>query len=237
MENRELLISLAIKYNGEYSLIKKAIENNEICELRECRNCITILDKEYPKRLLDLKRPPYVLFYKGDINLLNEESIGIVGSRKPCDYALRATREVVLNRRDKVVISGMAKGIDACAHKYADRTIGILGCGINYIYPYCNKDLFKEVEKKGLLISEYPDKSLPYAYHFPFRNRLIAALSDEVYIMEVHEKSGTITTVNESLELGKDIRVLPYDVFNESGSYNNYLINEGALMINIKIDK
>lgn len=234
MRNREFLISLAIKYAGDYNLISKAIINNETVEEVICDRAICIIDKEYPKCFLNLKYPPFVLFYKGDISLLKKEMIGVVGSRKPCEYAIEATKKLVVNNKDRVIVSGLAKGIDRIAHLYAEKTIGILGSGIDYIYPRTNLDLFKRIEREGLLISEYPANVLPLAHHFPFRNRLIAALASQVYIMEAHEKSGTTTTINEALELGKDIKVLPFDVFNSSGYYNNYLIQEGSQIISIE---
>ena len=194
-------------------------------------NAITILDEIYPKSFLDLKSPPYVLYYKGNLDLLKGDKIGVVGSRKPCDYSIKCTKNLILNNQDKIIVSGLAKGIDAYAHYYAKKTIGILGCGIDYIYPKCNYELIKRVERNGLILSEYPLDTKPYAYHFPFRNRLIAALSKVVYVMQSNIKSGTVTTVNEALELGKEIRVLPYDAFDLNGIGNNTLINEGASMI------
>lgn len=226
--NKELLISYSFYYQGEYDKIIKAINQNADVPIVNVNNAITIFDKEYPKQLLNLKYPPMVLYYKGNLDLLNQEAIAIVGSRNPCEYALNATKALVLANQDKVIVSGLAKGIDACAHTYASKTIGILGCGIDYIYPRCNYDLIKRMEKEGLIISEYPSMSKPLGYHFPFRNRLIACLSSKTYVMQSSLKSGTMTTVNEALELGKEVRVLPYDIFNEQGDNNNHLIYEGA---------
>lgn len=227
---REQLIALAIKYHGEYFSIEKALKNNETITTDQKLDAITILDNEYPEKLLDLNYPPFVLFYKGDISLLNETCIGVVGSRKPCEYALKATKGLCINS-DEVVVSGLAKGIDACAHLNARRTIGILGCGIDYIYPYVNRELIKDVKARGLVISEYPGLSEPLGFHFPFRNRLIVALSDRLYVMQSAMKSGTMTSVNEALNLGKEVRVLPYDIFLEEGVHNNRLIYEGATPI------
>ena len=229
--NREKLISYSFYYSGEYDKILKAIDLNENLPLVNCDNALTIFDEQYPKRLLELKYPPFVLYYKGNLDLLNGDSIGVVGSRNACDYALKATQCLVKANIDKIIISGLAKGIDACAHTYANKTIGILGCGIDYIYPRCNYELIKRVEKEGLVISEYPGFAKPLGYHFPFRNRLIACLSDKLYIMQSSTKSGTMTTINEALELGREIRVLPYDVFDINGISNNNLINEGAILI------
>ena len=195
-------------------------------------NAITILDEEYPKKLLELKYPPIVLYYEGDISLLKEESIAIVGSRVPCDYSLKAC-ELLSKKAKDVVVSGLAKGIDACAHRNASRTIGVLGSGINYYYPYENKSLIDKMKRENLVLSEYPDRVKPLSFHFPFRNRIIAALSKIVYIMETGEHSGTMTTVNEALELSREIKVLPFDIFTNKGIGNLKLIHEGADIIDI----
>lgn len=229
--DRKKLISYSYFYEGDYNKIVKAIKTDkEVAEV-EIDNCITVFDKEYPKRLLNLKYPPFVLYYKGDLSLLNKDSIAVVGSRLPCEYSLRATKGLSIHYADKVIVSGLAKGIDACAHQYANKTIGVLGCGIDYIYPICNKDLFLQIERNGLIISEYPDLVRPLAYHFPFRNRIIAGLCSSMYIMESKANSGTMTSVNEALELGVDVKVLPYDIFNEHGYNNNHLLAEGAICI------
>lgn len=232
MGKREELIALSLKYDGEYFKIVEAIKNEEPIKGVSIENCITIFDKEYPKCLFDLKYPPLVLFYKGNLSLLKDENIiGIVGSRKPGDYSLNATEYVINKNKDSTYISGLALGIDAKVHEYSDKSIGVLGCGIDYIYPSCNKYLYNKLIKNGLIISEYPGYVKPLGYHFPFRNRIIAGLSKEVNIMELTERSGTMTTVNEALELGKEIKVLPFSVFSDSSIYNNRLIKEGGTII------
>lgn len=229
MNNKDQLISLAIKYAGNYESIKKAILKNEKIKQTCNHNCLTIFDKDYPLELFDLAKPPLVLFYKGNINLLKKDKISIVGSRFPSDYAMKITSLYVNKiKNDTVIISGLAKGIDACAHLNAKMTIGILGCGIDYIYPKENFALYKKIEKEGLLLSEYPSLIEPKAYHFPFRNRIIAALGKELIVMEAKNKSGTLTTINEALILGKNIKVLPFQILDERGKFNNYLIQEGA---------
>lgn len=231
MGNREKLIAYAYKYEGDYFKILKAIETKEEIDEIKDSNAITIIDREYPKELLELKYPPFVLFYKGNLELLKKEKIGIVGSRNACEYALKATELLTCKNNGLVIVSGLAKGIDGKAHEIADYSIGVLGCGIDYIYPYENIELYKKLIKQGLLLSEYPAKTKPLAYHFPFRNRIIAGLSRTIYVMQSSQKSGTVTTINEALELQKDVKVLPFSIFDEDGNYNNYLINEGALII------
>ena len=226
--NREKLIAYSFYYGGEYGKILNAIREEKEIDGRECDHAVTIMDDNYPSSFLELRYPPFVVFYKGNIELLKRKTIAIVGSRSPCEYALKATRALSLHWQDRVIVSGLAKGIDACAQENAKQTIGILGCGIDYIYPACNRDLIKKVGRDGLVLSEYPGLVKPYAGHFPFRNRLIAALAERVYIMQSSVRSGTMTTLNEALELQKEIRVLPYDIFCREGIHNNRLIYEGA---------
>ena len=232
MEKREELIALSLKYDGDYFKIVEAIKKQEPIKGINIENCITIFDDDYPRGLLDLKYPPLVLFYKGNRSLINDNSIiGIVGSRKPSSYSLKAVEHIVDKRKDNIYISGLALGIDAKVHDYSNKSIGVLGCGIDYIYPGANRFLYEKLKNNGLIISEYPGKVKPLGYHFPFRNRIIAALSNEVNIMELSERSGTMTTVNEALELGKEIKVLPFSIFSDPNIYNNKLINEGASII------
>ena len=234
--DRTKLIKYAIACGGEYDDIIKAInEGMNVDNVSvEGINAITIYDEAYPKELLELKFPPFVLFYKGNLELLKEDKIGIVGSRNPSDYSKRATSKIATFTSD-VVVSGLAKGIDTTAHSCASRTIAVLGCGIDYVYPLDNKYLFYILSnsKNGLILSEYPGLTKPLGYHFPFRNRIISALSHTLYVMECKQKSGTMTTVNEALELGRNVEVLPFDVFADKEIYNNTLISEGAQIIKL----
>ena len=232
--DRKILIAYAKKYQGNYDKILKAIANKEMIEPEDDKRAITILDEEYPAAFLSLSDPPFVLFYKGDLNLLKKQCVGIVGSRRVSEYSLKATKTIAKALSLKyVIVSGMAKGIDRLAHLEAIHSgiIGILGSGIDYIYPYANKDLYELMGNKGLLISEYPDHTIPYAKHFPFRNRLIAALSDKIFVMKSDIKSGTMTTVDKALKLGKEVYVLPYRIDDDDSLGNNLLIYEGAEII------
>ena len=239
--NREKVIAYSLMCNGEYDQIVKAIQkqlevpeyiNKQVKAIAD--TVITIFDNEYPKCLMELKYPPMCLYTKGDKTLLNNENskIAIIGSRQPTSYSLDAVKLLCNQKKDKVIVSGLAKGIDACAHENASKTIAVLGCGIDYIYPSCNFDLFKKIEKEGLIISEYPTNTKPLGFHFPFRNRIIVGLSECTYVAECKQKSGTMTAISEALEIGRNVKVLPFDVFTARSNsvYNNTLINEGAMI-------
>ena len=232
--DRYKLIALAIKYQGDYKKVYQAIKNDEDIQGVYDIKALTILDDDYPKAFWDLKLPPLVLFYHGDIDLLKRDIVGIIGSRSPCDYALRATKDLCNKLKEKyVIISGLAKGLDAMAHLEAlsHQTIGVLGCGIDRVYPACNKELYAKMKKDHLIISEYPFDVTPLAHHFPFRNRLIAALSKKLFVMQANKKSGTLITVDQALELNRDIYALPFDIYDPNGEGTNHLIREGANMI------
>lgn len=237
--NKTTLIAYALKNKGNYEKILNDIKKQIEVDLKDCDNAITIFDDIYPKNLLFLKDPPLVLFYKGNIDLLRsaKKKIAIVGSRQPNAYATKATVSIVKELNDEsVIISGGAKGIDTIAHETAKETIAVLGCGIDYVYPKENTDLFKKIEKEGLLLSEYPGSLAPEKQNFLKRNRIVAALADEIYVMQISKMSGTLNTVNNALELNKEVRVLPMSIF-EKDVINNKLIDEGARVIKLKEDK
>ena len=232
--NREILIALALKYHGEVSRMYKALKGNENIEGINLNNAITILDEAYPRSLLELKDPPLVLFYKGNLSLLKEASVGVVGSREACEYATKVTIDLVNELKKRyTIVSGMAKGIDSIAHRssLSHKTIAVLGSGIEYIYPFSNKALYTKLAEDHLIISEYPGFCKPLAYHFPIRNRIIAALSNKLFVMQSSTKSGTLITVNEALNLNKEIYALPFNIDIPEGQGTNMLIEEGANMI------
>lgn len=230
MALREQLIAYAMKYQGEYGKIQKAIEREERwekCEV-DC-DVITILDDAYPRQLHRLTDPPFVLFYIGEQRLLKERSAAIVGSRKACDYGVKCTEMIVSALKERyVIVSGMAMGIDRIAHLNATHTIAVLGCGTAYCYPLVNRDLYARLKKQQLVISEYPPFTKPLAHHFPRRNRIIAALSDCLIVAWVTMKSGTMHTVNVALDLGISVYCVPYPFASEAGAGCNWLILQGA---------
>lgn len=221
--NREAILWYAIQYDGDWKKIGNAIKAHENYSIIHYPYAyITIMDDAYPDAFKRLRYPPWIIFYQGDINLLKEKGVGIVGARNCSTQALQNTDTIVQRLQSRyVIVSGLAKGIDARAHLNASKTIGVLGCGINVIYPKENTFLFEKMKKSGLIISEYPMHVKPLAYHFPWRNRLIAALSSNLVVIEATYKSGTMITVNECLELSVPI----YGKLHFHPKYWRYIVN------------
>ncbi|ERJ13501.1 DNA-processing protein DprA [Haloplasma contractile] len=198
---------------------------------------ITIEDKLYPEPLRHIFRPPIVLYYMGDLNLLNKPIIAIIGSRNYSLYGKKVTEHLTkeLIKNKIVVISGLAYGIDTIAHRTAinnlGKTISVIGSGFFHIYPKGHEKIAKEIAERHLLISEYPPHEAPVRSHFVFRNRLISALSSGVLVVEAKMKSGTMITVDYALNQGKQIYAIPSNLFEENGKGTNELIKEGAKVV------
>jgi DNA processing protein len=203
---------------------------------------VTADDDVYPPAFRTLPDPPVVLYAMGDVHLLNDPGMGIVGTRAPTDYGRRTaaglSRE--LARAGYTIVSGMAKGIDAVAQAAAldagGATVGVLGHGIDKIYPPENRSLFLRVRDRGLLISELPPGEEPMAGNFPRRNRLIAALSAGVLVVEMGEKSGARHTVDYALELGKEVFAVPGPIGTPESAGTNQLLKEGARLVTSACD-
>ncbi len=194
---------------------------------------LTIYSKEYPHKLVDLPDRPLVLYAKGDLGLLNKKSIAIVGTRMPSNYGKMTTEKFArkLAEAGMVVISGLCYGVDEIAHgntlDVGGKTIAVVGSGFNNIYPAKNTNLAERIAKEGLLLSEYTPSFTPKRYTFPYRNRIVAGLSDGVLITEAGLKSGTLHTKEFALEYGKDIFAVPGSVYSEKSSLPNELIKSG----------
>lgn len=237
---REAIIWYATLYQGDWNKIATAIKTDEPYKKIESKYpFLTIVDKEYPSKFKHLRYPPWIIFYKGDISLLKKDSVGIVGSRSCSSVAIENTKKVVdVLKKKYCIVSGLAKGVDSIAHRASldAHTIGVIGCGIDRIYPSCNRDLYESMSKNHLIISEYPCGVAPYAKNFPWRNRLIAALGSSLVVIEAALKSGTMLTVNESIELDRVVYCLP-TAFNDTKYPGcNYLISQGANILSNEKD-
>lgn len=243
----DILLFFSWKYEGDWYRIFKAIEEKEKVDYKELariKNCIkdnylTILDKNYPIGLRNVTNPPFVLYYRGDVTLLNKRGIAFIGCRKNSEYG-----EIMINKlikpigRKYTIVSGLAKGIDGLSHKYCleneIKTIAVLGNGLDYYYPSVNKELQNLIKEKGLLISEYPSFVRPKKHHFPMRNRIIAGLSKAIVVIECKRQSGSMISVEHGLNLGLDIFCVPSRANEDSGC--NYLIKNGAKLVECASD-
>jgi DNA processing protein len=191
----------------------------------------------YPARLNDLYDPPNPLYIKGAIELLHMPMIAIVGSRNASAEGLHNARLFAkhLSCAGVVVLSGMAKGIDGAAHKgclsFNGLTAAVFGTGIDVIYPKEHTELARKIEQQGLLISELPAGSQPKAFHFPRRNRIIAALALGVVVIEAAIKSGSLITARLAAELGREVFAVPSSIHNPLSEGCHLLIQEGAKLV------
>ncbi len=219
--------------NGEWR--RFAEEECRRLELGSAR-LVTYVSKEYPKSLFEIPDPPPFLYVKGDLRSC-ELSIAIVGSRRATSYGLMTTGKLAeaLASHGVCVVSGMARGVDTAAHKGAlyagGRSIGVLGCGVDKIYPPENHSLFEEMANKGCLVSEFPLGTMPLAENFPRRNRIISGLSRGVLVVEAAEKSGSLITAHYALEHGRDVFAVPGNISFATSRGCNRLIKQGAKLV------
>lgn len=191
-------------------------------------------DPGYPQCFLDLDFPPRALYCRGDLGLFEHPCVAVVGSRDHTSYGVAACRTVVtaVAQVGLGVVSGMARGIDGIAHRYALKlnapTIGVLGTGIDIAYPRQNLDLYDLVAQRGLLLTELPPGAPAFRIHFPWRNRLIARLSQVVVIVEAAERSGAQSTGAWALEHGMDVMVVPGPINSRQSIGSNSFLRDGA---------
>jgi DNA processing protein len=198
---------------------------------------VTLKDDGYPKRLRDIYDPPALLYVRGELRREDTLAIAIVGSRKTSPYGRWITEKIGqdLARHGVTVVSGMARGIDSVAHMGAlqggGRTIAVLGCGVDVIYPSENRNLFNQIIEHGAVLSEFPMGSPPEGGHFPRRNRIISGLSVGVVIVQAGSKSGSLITANYALEQGREVFAIPGNVGAQGSRGTNQLIKEGAKLV------
>ncbi|MGM9927501.1 MAG: DNA-processing protein DprA [Bacillus sp. (in: firmicutes)] len=198
----------------------------------------TIFDEDYPERLKHLCNPPWIIYMKGNVQLLHEQKIlAVVGTRKPSAYGQEALRKIVpgLIEKGYTIVSGLAMGIDACAHKetihHRGKTIAVLGGGLFNIYPKENTSLALHMMEEQLVLSEIPPFRKPEPWMFPLRNRIISGISDGTFVVEAKERSGSLITAYQALEQGKEVFSLPGNVTSLQSVGTNRLLQEGAKLV------
>lgn len=226
-----------ISNEENYLLSRKDLRLSEaICEKSKKlgQQIITYESELYPRLLRQISVPPYVLYAKGDTSCWNSYTcIGMVGTRYPGDYGNAVTKRFTEDfvKNGIITVSGMARGIDsAVAQTTIDcggRTIAVLGCGLDKVYPPENGELMTLVEKSGALVSEFPPGSPPLSWHFPQRNRIISGMSQGVVVIESAPNGGSLITARQARQQGRDVFAVPGSIFRKTSSGPNILIAKG----------
>ena len=196
-------------------------------------NYFTIEDDIYPQCLKEISNPPLKLYYKGNLDLLKDERlIAVVGTRNPSSYGKLCCEYMVkkMTSANITIVSGFAKGIDSIAHKTSllagGKTIAVIASGLDIVYPASNLSLYREIEEKGLILSEYEAGVKPFKFNFPQRNRIIAGLSKGTIVVESKDRGGSLITADLALEFNRDVYAVPGDVFSEYSKGCNNLIRD-----------
>ncbi len=196
---------------------------------------ITFFDPLYPPFLKEIYQPPWVLYAKGDLELLqSKRKLAIVGSRLATNYSTKVITRLMkeLVEEKITIVSGLAHGVDSIAHKLAiengGKTIGVIAGGIFHIYPKESIELAGEMMKHHLVISEYPPLTKPLKWQFPMRNRIISGLSNGTLVVEAKKKSGSLITANFAVNEGRDVFAVPGNIFSPYSDGPNELIQQGA---------
>lgn len=195
-------------------------------------------DESYPEKLRHIESAPFILYALGDSGLLqHDRMIAVVGTRMPTSYGVQVTRLFSdgLSRHGFLIVSGMAMGVDAIAHRAAldagKPTIAVLGCGVDICYPAVNRQLYADIISHGLIVSEFPPGRRTSKGVFPSRNRIVAGLSRGVLVTEGARKSGSLITATYASEFGKDVFAVPGPVTSDMSGATTYLLQEGATAV------
>lgn len=195
----------------------------------------TWVDESYPRRLKEIQQPPPVLYVRGNMLPADDWAVAIVGTRRMTAYGRLVAEDtaLVLAANGVTVVSGLARGIDSAAHRSAleggGRTLAVLGCGVDQIYPAENRRLAEKIIHQGALISDYPPGTPPEASNFPPRNRIISGLSQAVVVVEAGKKSGALITAQFAAEQGKEVFAVPGNINAPQSMGPNRLVRDGAI--------
>jgi len=199
--------------------------------------CVCYSDKNYPLFLREMNNPPWMLYYKGKASLWHTPCIAIVGARKASQYGKTVSFQLAerMAKCNVTVVSGLAYGVDSAAHqgvlKNGGNTIAVFGCGVDICYPASNRTLMKEIEEKGLIVSEFLPGTRPRPYRFPMRNRIISGLSQAVVVTEAGLSSGSLITADFAAEQGREIFSVPGNITQINSIGTNKLIQDGAIPV------
>lgn len=212
----------------------------DVAALRD--SVVTLTDEEYPVLLREIADPPLVLHVRGDRSLLATPSVAVVGSRRASPYGELAAEKLTatLARAGLSIVSGLARGIDATAHRACldagGRTIAVLGTGIDVSYPRSNDHLRRRIERDGLVVSEFPPRTPPRPENFPMRNRVISGLALGTVVVEASQRSGSLITARMAAEQGREVFAVPGQIFAPGSEGGHRLIQSGAKLTHDAVD-
>ncbi len=198
---------------------------------------LVLTDPDYPPQLREIADPPLILWIRGDSGILSQPAIAVVGSRDAVPASVAVARRLggELAGAGLVVVSGLARGVDAAAHAGAlaatGRTVAVMGSGLDVVYPAQHKPLAEQVSQTGAVVSELPPWAVPARGHFPLRNRIISGLSRAVLVVEASERSGSLITAHLASEQGRDVLAVPGGVLSGRHRGSNALIKDGARLV------
>lgn len=219
-----------------------SLEEEEAKVAQAGAKAITWEDENYPPRLRYIHNPPPLLYVKGEIFPRDEWAVAVVGTRNPSHYGRQVVDQIAgdLARNGITVISGLAQGIDSLAHRAAleagGRTIAVLGCGIDIIYPAQHTKLAQVIIEEGALVTEYPLGTPPEGGNFPPRNRIISGLALGTVIVEAGERSGALITADYTLEQGRELFAVPGNIMARKSQGTNRLIQEGGAKLILSVE-
>lgn len=236
MQESDILFLIGVKGSERIKQAKKVQSPDMVYEMLQKLNInYTFCNaNDFPTRLLQIPDPPFGLFYRGSLPDGTIPAVAVIGARKCSEYGHCMAGQLArgLGKRGVNIISGMALGIDGISQRAAlevgARSYGVLGCGVDVIYPKSNKPLYEKLVACGGVLSEYPVGTEPKPMLFPPRNRIISALSDVVLVVEAREKSGTLITVDMALEQGREVYVVPGRCTDNLSRGCNLLLRQGA---------
>ena len=220
-------------------LVKNPLRNESIARAvaSSRQDAVVISDDEYPPLLREIIDPPLALHTRGDRSLLHLTAVAVVGSRRASPYGVNAAQHLTrqLAETGLVIVSGLARGIDGAAHEAAlaasARTIAVLGTGIDIVYPRSHTRLFKQIERDGLIISEFGPGTPPLSENFPMRNRVISGLCVGTIIVEATSRSGSLITARMAAEQGREVFAVPGSIFSKGTEGTHRLIQYGAKLV------
>lgn len=227
-------VAQAIHSNQPLSAAAKELAHVQATGVR----LLTWDEPDYPARLREIYDPPPLLYTRGDVELLNRPIVSMVGSRRPTPYGNQMAEKLAKDLADRglVIASGLARGIDASAHRGAlasktGATVAVLGCGIDIVYPKENKKLFQQIEERGVIISEFPMGTFAAPQNFPIRNRVIAGMALGVVVVQGSQYSGSSITARLAMEFGREVYGVPGNVTEPMSFGPNTLIKQGAKLV------